>query len=89
MDAEITRVEERVRRWFGTTHPSRTMGRVELLVTEAARHVLAVRFREEGLAGMTTPTPFLVVTVDRATLGISEIDLSKSPQYRLMVRGRK
>jgi hypothetical protein len=65
------------------------MGRVELLVTEAARHVFAVRYREEGLAAMKAPTPFHLVAVDRATLVVCEIDQGQSLKYRLMVRGRK
>ena len=89
MDAEISRAEDGVKAWFGIAHPSWTMGRIDLLVTESARHVLVVRYREEGLAGMAAPTPYLVVAVDRSTLGVYEIDLGESPQYRLMVRGRK
>lgn len=89
MDAEETRAGESIRKWFAIAHPTWTLGLVDLLVTEGTRHVFSVRYQEQGLAGMTMPGPYLVVSVDRTSLEINGIDLTKSPEYRLMVRGRK
>lgn len=84
MDVELDRAVEAATRWVLAEHSDWKVDRVELVADETDRRVLRVWYRR---ALPSRPAPYKVVSVDRSTQRVAEIDVKSQPQYA--VRGHK